>query len=147
MTMKMRNKLMKIKNGNRSGRGRGLKIMTWNKSSSRLENGLNEIEVLIKRHQPDILGLSESNLYNDVDISTVTIDNYTLHTAPTLNNKELNISRTVIYTNTNVISKRRADLEDEGLSAIWLEVGLPRKKKIFALQFLQRMAVHGTNYK
>ena len=40
------------------------------------------------------------------------------------------MSRIVIYTNDNVISKRRHDLEDDKLSAIWLEVGLPGKKKI-----------------
>ena len=34
----------------------------------------------------------------------------------------------VVYT--SLVVKRRPGLEDETLSAIWLEVGMPRKRKI-----------------
>ena len=56
---------------------------------------------------------------------------YTLHTCSTLNNPNLNMSRIVVYTHQSLVCKRRSDSEDQSLSAIWLEVGLPRQRKIF----------------
>ena len=40
------------------------------------------------------------------------------------------VSRVVVYTHNSLVVRRRYDLEDENISSIWLEVGLPRKKKI-----------------
>ena len=42
----------------------------------------------------------------------------------------MGISRVVVYSHSSLLVKRRPDLEDTSLSAIWLEVGLPRQKKI-----------------
>ena len=36
----------------------------------------------------------------------------------------------VVYTHNSLVVKRRHDLEDANISSIWLEVGLPRKRKI-----------------
>ena len=35
-----------------------------------------------------------------------------------------------MYTHKSLVVKRRHDLEDSSVSAIWLEAGLPRQKKI-----------------
>ena len=40
------------------------------------------------------------------------------------------MSRVVVYTHNSLVVKRRYDLEDQNISSIWLEVGLPRKRKI-----------------
>ena len=40
-----------------------------------------------------------------------------------------------MYTHSSLMVKRRDDLEDESLPAVWLEVGLPRKKKILIATF------------
>ena len=77
---------MKAMHDNRTNRGRGIKIIAWNKGSSFLQNKHKEIEVLIAADRPHILGLSEANLKKGTDISTVQHDHYTLHTAPTLEN-------------------------------------------------------------
>ena len=130
LSVKDRNRLIKSLNGNRGQRGRGIKLLAWNKGSSLLQNKHNEVEAIIAGHQPHVLGLSEANLRSDVDLSLVQHENYQLHTAPTISNPDLAISRVVVYTHSSLIVKRRPDLEKDTISAIWLEVGLPRKRKI-----------------
>ena len=85
---------------------------------------------MIAGHHPHILGLSEANLRSNADLTLVQHDDYQLHTAPTMTNTELGISRVVVYTHSSLIVKRRPDLEENILSTIWLEVGMPRQKKI-----------------
>ena len=129
LTRIQRNGLIKNKNGNRQ-RGKGIKLISWNKGNSLLENKHQEIETVIAGHQPHILGITEANLKINSDIAMVQHEDYQLHTAPTLSNPSLGISRVVVYTHSSLVVKRRSDLEEDTLSAIWLEVGLPRKKKI-----------------
>ena len=62
LTRIQRNDNIKCLNGNRGARGRGIKIVAWNKGSSFLSNRHDEIESLIAGHHPHILGLSEANL-------------------------------------------------------------------------------------
>ena len=66
----------------------------------------------------------------NTDLAQVQHEGYTLHTAPSFENPQLGISRIVVYTHSSLVVKRRHDLEDEAISAIWLEVGMPRQKKI-----------------
>ena len=116
--------------GNRTQRGHGIKILHWNKGPSFLINKHDDIETLISGHTPHVLGLSEANVRQDHDLSLVQHEDYTLHTCPTIDNPELKMSRVVVYTHKSLVVKRRDDLEDNTVSAIWLEVGLPRQKKI-----------------
>ena len=111
-------------------RQNGIKIVHWNKGSSFLQNKRNEIETLIEQHHPHILGLSEANLFNHHDISQVQYPGYTLHTCPTLSNPELLVSRVVVYTHSSLVVKVRQDLMNDTISAVWLEVGLPKRRKI-----------------
>ena len=130
LTRMQRNSKVRSENGNRGQRGRGIKILAWNKGNSLLQNKHAEIENIIAGHHPHILGLSEANLKKNVDPRLVQHDEYLLHTAPTLDNPAMEISRVVVYTHSSLVVKRRSDLEDQTLSAIWLEVGMPRQKKI-----------------
>ena len=130
LTRAERNSIMRSIHGNRGQRGKGIKIVAWNKGSSLLHNKHQEIETIIAGHQPHILGLSEANLRSNADLTLVQHADYQLHTAPTLTNPDLGISRVVVYTHSSLVVKRRPDLEDDTLSAIWLEVGMPRQKKI-----------------
>ena len=124
----------KITNGNRGSRGSGIKLMHWNKGPSFLQNKHNDIEAMIADHHPHVFGLSEANLRTDHDLNLVQHTDYNLHLAPTALNPNLQVSRVVAYTHKSLVVKRRADLEDSGISAIWLEVGLPHKKKIVVCQ-------------
>ena len=130
LSARTRNSLVKAENGNRGQRGKGIKIVAWNKGNSLLQNKHSEIQTIIASHHPHILGLSEANYMMNTDPRTVQHDDYILHTAPTLDNPVLGVSRVVVYTHSSIIVKRRPDLEDSSLSAIWLEVGMPRQKKI-----------------
>ena len=130
LTRIKRNSLIKSINGNRGQRGHGIKILHWNKGPSYLQNKQQEIETIIAGHQPHILGLSEANLWADHDQHLVQHADYNIHTCLTLNNPELAVSRVVVYTHQSLVVTRRHDLEDTTISSIWLEVGLPRQKKI-----------------
>ena len=127
---KDRNFYARMTYGNRAQRGHGIKIMHWNKGPSFLQNKHDEIATIIGGHKPHVLGLSEANLKRDHDLTLVQHEDYNLHTCPSIDNPQLNISRVVVYTHKSVVVKRRHDLEDSTVSAIWLEAGLPRQKKI-----------------
>ena len=108
----------------------GMKLVHWNKGSSFLENKLDEIQALIQQHKPHVLGLSEANLFKHHDMSKVKIPDYELHHCISLNDPDLQVSRVVVYTHCSLVVKVRDDLMDKKFSAIWLEVGLPNKRKI-----------------
>ena len=57
------NFLARYKYGNRHQNG--LKIVHCNKGSSYLVNKKNDIEAVIEKHKPHILGLSEANLFSN----------------------------------------------------------------------------------
>ena len=80
-------------------------MIAWNKGSSLLQNKHHEIETIIAADRPHILGLSEANLKKDVDLSLVQHADYTLHTAPTLENSQLGISRMAVYTHSSLVVK------------------------------------------
>ena len=134
LTSRDRNFLAKMINGNRGTRGAGIKLLHWNKGPAFLHNKHDEIETIIAGHHPHVLGLSEANFRNDHDLALVQHENYDLHLSPTSSNPALNTSRVVVYTHKSLVVKRRSDLEDNRISAIWLEVGLPHKKKILVCQ-------------
>ena len=73
--------------------------------------------------------ISESNLRRSHDRAKVEIEGYTLHTTGMIRCPERQVSRIVAYIKDGIIIKRRSDLESEDISAIWMEVGLPREKK------------------
>ena len=130
LSAKDRNFYAKMTYGNRRQRGHGIKILHWNKGPSYLQNKHDDIATIIGGHKPHVLGLSEANLKNVHNLALVQHDEYDLHTCPTIDNPQLNISRVVVYTHKSLVVKRRPDLEDSSVSAIWLEAGLPRQKKI-----------------
>ena len=85
---------------------------------------------LIGGYRPHILGISESSFKNSHDKSDVLIDDYNVFFSKTLENANLNVSRVSVFTHKDLIVKERADLMNDTFSSIWLEIGLPRHKKI-----------------
>ena len=102
-----------------------------------MENKIEELETLIQDENPLILGISESNLFGNHDISNVKIKNYDLITADTMSNPNINVSRVVIYKHVSVSAKVRHDLMDSTFSSIWIEIQLPKNKN-FLLCHLYR---------
>ena len=114
-------------NGNK--KEKGIKLMHWNKGASFLRNKKDEIETVIEKYKPHVLGLSEANFFSDHDKDAVQFPDYVLHLCPTITNQDLGVSRVAVYTHTSLVVKPRPDLMNNELSAIWLEVGLPNKRK------------------
>ena len=106
-----------------------LKILHWNKGPSYLINKNHDIESIIAGQKPHVLGLSEANVRHDHDLSLVQHEEYALHICPTKK-----ISRVVVYAHKSLVVKNRHNLEDDSVSAIWLEAGLPNQKKIIFCQ-------------
>ena len=119
-------------NGNK--KNQGIKVAHWNKGNAFLQNKMPEINNIISGLHPHILGISEANLDHNHDQNLVQLEDYTLHTCPTLLNPLLKTSRIVTYTHKSVIAKIRPDLMSDSYSSIWLEVGLPRHKKFLVCQ-------------
>ena len=114
--------------GNRHGKG--IKIAHLNKGPGYLAAKIHEVENAISGFHPHILGISEANLFQDHDQQAVHIEDYNLHTCPTLLNPALGYSRVLVYTHKSIICKTRHDLMNNTTSSIWLQVGLPRQKQI-----------------
>lgn len=112
----------------------GIKIGHWSKGPSHLENKMGEIENLISTHRPHLLGISEANLHHHHDLQNVQVDDYDLITCPTITNPILKTSRIVVCKHKSLIGKVRSDLMSDDFSSIWMEVGLPNKKKILVCQ-------------
>ena len=89
---------------------------------------------MLADHRPHVLGLSEANLKKDHDQSLVQHQDYNIHVCDTIDNPQLGISRVVVYCHRSLVVRRRKDLEDKTISAIWLEIGLPKQKKILHCQ-------------
>ena len=113
--------------GNRINRG--IKLSHWNAGSAHLPNKLGEIENVISHHQPHIFGISEANFLKKHNVLDVQIQDYEFITAQTLTNPKLQYSRVVVYKHVSIISKVRTDLMSKDFSSIWMECGLPNKKK------------------
>ena len=108
----------------------GIKLAHWNKGGGYLANKINEVDYLIKDYRPHVIGISESNFKSVHDKNEVQIENYNLFLANTLENPLLKISRVAVYVHQDVLVKVRHDLMNDCFSSIWLELGLPRQKKI-----------------
>ena len=121
------NFIARYTNGNRTNRG--IKLCHWNAGNSHLRNKIDSIENVVKKYSPHILGISEANLLKSHDLSEVQIPEYELITSKTMENISLQYSRVVVYKHSSIISKVRHDLMSPDFSSIWIECGLPNKRK------------------
>ena len=122
------NHYSKYTNGNR--KHNGIRIYHFNKGNAFLATKIHEIENIISKNKPHILGISEANFFHDHDYDLVQIENYKFITAKTLQNPGLKVSRVCVYLHNSMVGKVREDLMDDNFSSIWVEVGLPQKRKI-----------------
>ena len=127
---KDRNKDAHIYFGNRGQRGRGITLVYWNKGPSFLCNKQLEIESIVERHKPHVLGLGEANIRQDHNLQDLQLQDYTLHVDSSIANPSLGLARVAVYTHKALRVKRRHDLEDDTIAAIWLECGLPNQRGI-----------------
>ena len=111
-------------------RRNGIKLCHWNKGPGFLSTKLNEVENIINGYHPHVLGISESNFHSNHAVEDVQIENYDVYFSKSLKNPQFNISRLAVYVHKDLIVKVREDLMNDTFNSVWLEVGLPRQKKI-----------------
>ena len=70
----------------------------------------------------------EANCRYDQDVQDVQLQGYTLHLDSSIHNPDLRVARLAVYTHKILRVKRREDLEDPTVSAVWLECGLPNQR-------------------
>ena len=132
MSSKQRNQFVKAINGNRDARG--IKLAHWNPGSAHLHNKMTQLELAVADHKPHILGISEANFKRGHDLEDVQLGDYDLFLSKTFDNDDLGVSRVVCYKHTSLVGGLREDLMSDNFSSIWMEIGLPRKKKILVCQ-------------
>ena len=132
MSNKEKNKLSRAITGNRQNKG--IKLAHWNAGSAHLANKMGEIEQLVSTNSPHILGISEANFKRFHDIEDVQLPEYDLILSKTMANDQLQVSRVVCYMHQSLVGKVREDLMSDQFSSIWLEIGLPGKRKILVCQ-------------
>ena len=132
LSSKERNKLARAITGNRANRG--IKIAHWNMGSAHLHNKMLELEQVVSDVHPHVLGISEANFKVGHDLDNVQIQDYDLILSKTINNDQLQVSRVVCYKHQSMVGKVRDDLMSDEFSSIWLELGLPGKKKFLVCQ-------------
>ena len=109
----------------------GMKIMHWNLGGGHLKNKIHEIENVITQYRPHLFGISETLFKKDHDISDIQIQDYQVFLSKTLENPSLEYSRVAVYVHKDIIQpKLRLDLMSDNFSSVWLEIHLPRQKKI-----------------
>ena len=67
---------------------------------------------------------------NGHDGDNVRINGYDVIFSKTLQNNSLRYSRVVVYKHESIVAKVRADLMDDSVSSIWLELGFKHQRKI-----------------
>ena len=132
VSRKKMNQLAKAITGNRYNRG--IKLAHWNAGSAHLNNKMDELESVIADLHPHILGISEANFKKDHLLEEVQLENYDLVLSKTIENEHLGVSRVVCYKHHSVVGKVREDLMDSDMSSIWMELGLPRKRRFLVCQ-------------
>ena len=119
LSNKLRNKQIKITNGNRENRNI-IKITHWNMGNKKWENKMTEVDALILEKTPDIIFLSEANLFQTLPEHLRQIEGYKLHLPLTMIKHKY--ARLVLLVKDGVNIKIHKNLMHEDLAVIWLSV-------------------------
>ena len=118
----------KVTYGNR--RTNGIKLCHWNAGAGYLSSKQPELTNIIAGYKPHVLGVTESCLKKNHNLSDVQIQDYNIYLPKTLDNPNLGASRVSVYVHKDIICKVRHDLMNDDFSSVWLEIGKPRQKKM-----------------
>jgi hypothetical protein len=106
----------RAKNENRQNRG--FKLAHSNAGSANLVIKMNKIEQVVSDNKHHLLGISEAILKRVHDIDDVQLQEYDF----------------TCYKHQSMVGKFREDLLIEEFSSIWIEIGLPGKRKFLLCQ-------------
>ena len=104
---------------------------------------MTELEQVVAGLRPHVLGISEANFKKGHNLEDVQMEHYDLLLSKTIENDELNISRIACYKHNSMVGVVRDDLMCDKFSSIWLELGLPGKKKFLVCQLYREWQYMG----
>ena len=118
ISRKKRNNRQRAKNGNRMSQ---LKVAHWNIGAKLWQNKLLDIMALISDISPDILVISEANMWQGLPDHEKNIAGYTMVLPPTMST--LGHARLVMLIRDNIEVHRLDQFMEDDLAAVWVRVG------------------------
>ena len=119
LSKKMMNKLVHSRNGNRINRN-WVKLAHWNMGNKLWQNKRTDIEAVLLEKSPDLLYISEANLFDTVPEWERFITGYTLHLPLTMGKHKY--SRLVLLVKEGVDVEVQNNMMHEDLAMIWVSV-------------------------
>ena len=122
-----------------------IRVGTWNKGgwNTRLEEKVNEIEVMAKENNLAVLGISEANFGKDDDPKNVEIQGYNLVWDLGHENQERKNARSVIYIRKDLGFKVRWDLMNMNVPEVWLEIQVMNRRRFLFCQIYREFTPWG----
>ena len=120
LSHKLKNKQVKIKNGN-GVLGKSLLIAHWNMGSKFWQRKQVEAEVVTMEFKPDLFIVTEANMLNSLSEQEKNITGYKLYVPKT--SQVQVVSRMVIFVRESLQVEVKTDLMDTDVAAIWMKVG------------------------
>ena len=114
---KVWNSLMKQTNGNGK---KAITIAHWNLGPAQWRNKINSIQAAVDMHSPDLLYISEANLYEVTPPYETLISGYTITKPLTVNVH--NLSRLVLLVRDGIDVTLETDLMDDQVTSIWVKL-------------------------
>ena len=122
---------------------KNFKFLLLNKRDADLKNQINNINNILNTHKPDFMVINELQKYKYDTTSKYNFPGYKME------HDQLDItdgwSRTGILIKSNIKYKRRLDLEDSGLSTVWIQVGLHGSKHFLVHGMYRQFQRQGIN--
>ena len=135
LSRKVRNKVVKVINGNRLDKTNILKIINWNLGPRLWINKTDDICHMTTDIKPDVAIISEANLQYTEDLHLINIPGYKINT--TKDYLAHGLSRLVVLTREELNYQILNDRMSEDISTIWLKF-LRKGKKPFILCAIYR---------
>ena len=118
-----------------SKRNKNIKVVFWNKGNSDFQSKKDEIELIIDKHNPLVMGVLEANISQNVHLPSVQIDGYILEREVPPDDSSR--TRTALFIKNDVKYIRRYDLEQPQTSMIWLEIYTSAKPWLLFIGYRQ----------
>ena len=128
-TGKIRNRSVKMENGNGNKDKMSVRIIHWNLGSRQWQRKTEDILCLAQELKPDLLFISEANLLEAVPTHETIIEGYTIEKPKTCKNRDLMYSRLVLLVKQGVQYEiLKQEMEDD-LSHYLGQTGKKRQEK------------------
>ena len=124
MSNKARNSLIKQMNGNRKN---SIKVQHWNLGSRHWQKKIEDIQLLVDKHKPQVLFISEANLYSTVPEYKTVIECYDLYKTKSF--ESMGCSRLVMLVENFFEFKMLENHMEDSVASLWIEIKTKGRKK------------------